>query len=229
MKPKEIFETVKKEGRKNLSLAEAIEVLKYYKIPFVRGKIVNNIKDAITYAKKIGFPVVLKIVSKDIVHKTDVGGLILNINNEEELKDSFLRLLNNVRSKVPKAKIDGVLIQQMVNGYEVLIGGILDEQFGSCISFAMGGIFVEVYSDVSYRVVPITKRDAEEMIKETKAYKILSGFRNKPKADIKALIGILLKTSKILEENPEIKELDINPIFALSKGALAADARIILK
>jgi len=229
MDPKQVFKKLKEEKRKNLTELESRKILKYYKIPVVKGKLTTNIKDVLHFAREYGFPVVLKIVSKDILHKSDVGGVFLNIENEDELKRSYRKLLQNVKRNVPKASIEGVFIQKMIKrGYEVIVGGIKDKQFGSCVSFGLGGIYTEIYDDVSFRITPITKKDAEDMIKDTKAFKILNGFRNKPRADMRALVDILLKTSRMLSENPEIKELDINPVFAQEKGAIAVDARIIL-
>lgn len=162
------------------------------------------------------------------MHKTDVGGLIINIKTKEELKNSFNRLMANVKRKVARAKISGVLVQKMIeNGREVIIGGKKDSQFGQTIMFGGGGVLTEIMGDVSFRVCPINRRDAEEMIKETKYFKVLKGYRGK-RCDVNALIEILLKTSKLLEENQEIAELDINPVISLSKGAVAVDARIVI-
>jgi acyl-CoA synthetase (NDP forming) len=169
----------------------------------------------------------LKVVCAKAIHKTDVGGIALDIKNKEELEKSYQKIINNVKKKV-KAKIDGILIQKMVKGgQEVIVGGKKDPQFGQTLMFGLGGIFTEVYDDVSFRVVPIGKKDAEEMVQEIKGYKILKGYRGK-KYDINALIDILLKTSKLLEENQEIVELDINPVIVLQKGAVAVDARIVV-
>ena len=136
-------------------------------------------------------------------------------------------LTKNLRKNVPDAEVESYMVQRMVSGYEVIIGGIRDEQFDHCISFGLGGIYTEIFEDVSFRVVPITKKDAIEMIRETKAYRILKGYRNRPRADIDALIETLLKTSKLLDENPRIIELDLNPVFSLPRGAVVADVRII--
>ena len=230
MKPKEIFKRVKRAKRKNLTEAEAREVLKFYRIPLVEAKIVKNLEEAKSFVKKVGYPVVLKVISPQIIHKTEVGGVILNIRSDKELFEAFHEIMKNVERSMPNAEIKGFFIQKMMpRDYEVIIGGKKDPTFGQTIAFGLGGIFVEVFEDVSFRVVPISKEDAREMIQEIKGYKILKGYRGKKPADINALIDILLKTSKMLEENEEIKELDINPVFALHKGAYAGDARIILE
>jgi len=230
MKPKEIFKRVKRAKRKNLTEAEAREVLKFYRIPLVEAEIVKNLEEAKSFVKKVGYPVVLKVISPQIIHKTEVGGVILNIRSDKELFEAFHEIMKNVERSMPNAEIKGFFIQKMMpRDYEVIIGGKKDPTFGQTIAFGLGGIFVEVFEDVSFRVVPISKEDAREMIQEIKGYKILKGYRGKKPADINALIDILLKTSKMLEENEEIKELDINPVFALHKGAYAGDARIILE
>ncbi|HDM05879.1 MAG TPA: acetyl-CoA synthetase [Candidatus Aenigmarchaeota archaeon] len=230
MKPKEIFKRVKRAKRKNLTEAEAREVLKFYRIPLVEAEIVKNLEEAKSFVKKVGYPVVLKVISPQIIHKTEVGGVILNIRSDKELFEAFHEIMKNVERGMPNAEIKGFFIQKMMpRDYEVIIGGKKDPTFGQTIAFGLGGIFVEVFEDVSFRVVPISKEDAREMIQEIKGYKILKGYRGKKPADINALIDILLKTSKMLEENEEIKELDINPVFALHKGAYAGDARIILE
>ncbi len=230
MLPKEIFESIKRKRRNNLTELESRKVLKYYKIPLVKGEIIKSLEEAKKFVEKVGYPVVLKVVSRQIIHKTDVGGVILNIDNEKKLYQAYHQIIKNVEKNAPKATITGFFIQEMIKGgVEVIVGGKYDPTFGQTIAFGLGGIFVEVFEDVSFRVVPITREDAIEMMKEIKGYKILKGYRGKPPVDFEALIDILLKTSKMLEENPEIKELDINPVFALPNGAVAVDARIIIK
>jgi acyl-CoA synthetase (NDP forming) len=230
MNPKEIFKKVKSSRRNNLTEYEAREVLSYYDIPVVKGEIVKSLEGAKKFVEKVGYPVVMKVVSRQIIHKTEVGGVVLNIRNDKELYQAYHGIIKNVEKKAPKAKIDGFFIQEMLpNDREVIVGGKKDPTFGQTIAFGMGGVFVEVLEDVSFRVVPITRQDTIEMLKEIKALKILKGYRGKPPVDFEALVNILLKTSKMLESNPEIKELDINPIFALPERAVAGDARIIVE
>lgn len=225
--PKAIFNRAKKEGRKLLTIDESFEVLKSYKIPIASYKVVKNKEDAIKFANKLGYPVVLKAISKKITHKTDVGAISLNLRSEETTLQAFDEILKNM--KKAKVKVDGILVQKAINGgQDIMIGGKKDPQFGQTIAFGPGGIFVEAFEDLSFRVVPITKTDAEEMMKETKGYKILAGFRGK-KYDTNELAEILMKVSRLLNENQNITELDINPIIVLQKGATAVDARIILE
>ncbi len=225
MKPSHIFKKVKKDKRKNLFESEAREVLEYYKIPVAKWALAKKVTDALVFSKKIGFPVALKVVSRDITHKTDAGGVFLNINSEKEVEQAFNQIIKNVKKHKPKARIDGILVQKMVRGQEVIVGGKKDPQFGQALMFGGGGILVELLEDISFKVVPVNKKDAEEMMQETKVYKILKGFRGK-KYDVNSVLNILLKTSKILEQNPEISELDINPVIVMKKNAFAVDARI---
>lgn len=228
MQPKAIFKKVKRDKRKNLLEFEAREVLGHYKIPVAKWKLAKKVTEAAAFSKKIGFPVVLKIVSKDIIHKTDVGGIFLNLNSEKEVEKAFNQIIKNVKKHKPKARIDGILVQKMIEeGQQVIIGGKKDPQFGQVLMFGGGGVLVELLEDVTFRVVPVNKRDAEEMMQETKVYQILKGFRGK-KYDVNSVLNILLKTSKLLEQNPEITELDLNPIIVLPKNAFTVDARIVV-
>jgi len=225
----EIFHRARQERRCNLTEDESKQVLLDYHIPVVKSKVVKNFNEAVTFAKEIGFPVVIKVVSPDIIHKTEVGGVILDIWDVDYLKKSFFKMLENLKHKAPQAKIKGFLVQKMIEkGQEVIIGGKKDKQFGHVVMFGSGGILVEVFDDVSFRVVPIDRGDAEDMIKETKGYKILKGFRGK-KYSINSLVEILLKTSQFLEKNPQVVELDINPVIVWEHGAIAVDARIIFE
>ena len=229
MRPKQIFEKVRNENRSNLTEFESREILKYYGIPCVDGLLSQNIEDCITFGEKFGYPLVLKIASRDIIHKTDIGGVLVGIKNEKELRDGFNQIIKNVKQKKPEARIDGIFVQKMLpKSTEVIVGGKKDPTFDSVIVFGLGGIFVEVFEDVSFRIVPITPKDAKNMIKEIKGFEVLNGIRGGKPSDLNALTDILLKTSRVMEENQEIIELDINPIFALEKGAIAVDARIII-
>lgn len=227
MGPKAIFSKLHKEGRKLLTLEESLEVLKQYKIPVADYAVAKSKEEAVKAAKRLGYPVVLKAISKKVTHKTDVGALALNLSSEEAVRKAFAEISKNIE-KV-KTKEDGMLVQKMVSGgIEVIIGGKKDSQFGQTIAFGLGGVFVETFEDVAFRIVPITKADAEEMMKDTRGYKILTGFRGKI-YDTEALADALIKVSKLLDENQNIAELDINPVIVLPKGTVAVDARIVLE
>ncbi|MEJ2242670.1 MAG: acetate--CoA ligase family protein [Candidatus Bathyarchaeota archaeon] len=225
-----IFEKVSSQERSFLLEQEAKTVCKEYGIPITEMRIANSAEEAIIYSKEIGYPVVLKIISPDVLHKIDVGGVVLDIDNEEEAITGYNQIIENVKIHKPSAKIEGILVQEMAPpSTEIIIGGIKDPQFGPTIMFGLGGTFVEVMKDVSFRIAPINKEDAQEMITEIKAYPILKGYRGQSPRDIDAIIEILLNTSRLVIENQNIKELDLNPVMVYSKGAKTVDARIILE
>ncbi|MEM7821641.1 MAG: acetate--CoA ligase family protein [Candidatus Aenigmatarchaeota archaeon] len=211
-----------------LGLDASLKFIKSYGIPIVEYKLAKNRKEVVEFANKIGYPVVLKLDSKDIAHKTDVGGVFPNLKSNYEVEKSFLKIISNIKSRFPNATINGIVVQKMVeDGIEVMIGGKLDEQFGQTITFGSGGILAELIEDISIRVCPITKSIAEEMIRETKIYRLLQGYRGF-NYDVKAVVEVLLKVSKMLEKNYGIKEIDINPLFVLRKNAFAADVRVVV-
>jgi len=201
-----------------------------YAIPVTTFKLAKNEKEAAKFAEQIGFPVVLKIVSPEIIHKSDAGGVMINLKNAVEVQDAYRKILENAKKYNAAARINGVLVQEMApQSTEVIVGAIKDPQFGQTLMFGLGGIFVELLKDVTFRVAPITRQDAEEMITEVKAYPLLKGYRNTPPTDINAIVTVLVNTSKLIMDYPEIKELDLNPVMAYEKGAKTVDARIILE
>jgi len=226
----EILAKAGKEKRSLLTEIESKELLKAARIPVVETRLAASKKEAIELAAKLGFPVVMKIVSPDVVHKSDAGGVRLSIQNATQAGRAYTEILANIKKHYPRAKIVGVTVQKMAKqGIEVIIGMTKDAQFGPVIMFGLGGILVEVLKDVSFRIVPMTKRDASEMITEIKGYPILKGYRGQDPADIPYLEDLIVKVSEFVDKNPEIKELDLNPVFAYKDGALAVDARIILE
>ncbi|MCX5997163.1 MAG: acetate--CoA ligase family protein [Chloroflexi bacterium] len=226
----EILGKARQEKRTLLTEIESKELLKAAKIPVVETKLATSKTEAIELAKTMGFPVVMKIVSPDVVHKSDAGGVKLNILNATQVGKAYSDILASVKKHYPKAKIVGVTVQKMAKqGIEVIIGMTKDAQFGPVIMFGLGGILVEVLKDVSFRIVPMTKRDAGEMITEIKGFPILKGYRGQDPADVPYLEELIVKVSDFVDKNPEIKELDLNPVFAYKSGALAVDARIILE
>jgi len=225
-----IFDQVRKEGRSILTEFESKRILKQAGIPVVETKLAETQKEAVSLSRKMGFPVALKIASPDVIHKSDSGGIRLSLNSVAEVKKAYDEILKKVERQYPRAVIHGVSIQKMVRpGTEVIVGVSKDPQFGPVVMFGLGGIFVELLKDVSFRVIPIERRDAQEMIKEIKGYPLLEGYRGKEPANIPALVEIILKLSRWIEENPQIKELELNPIFAYRDKAVAVDARIILE
>jgi acyl-CoA synthetase (NDP forming) len=225
-----IINQAKKEGRKVLLETEAKTICTQYDIPVTKFDLAKNEKEASEYADQIGYPVVLKIVSPDIIHKSDAGGVILNLKTSTEVNIAYKKIIENAKKYKADAKIIGVLIQEMApQSTEVIVGAIKDPQFGQTVMFGLGGIFVELLKDVNFRVAPINTEDAKEMITQLKAFPLLNGYRNTPPADIDALAEILCRVSRLIMENPEIKELDLNPVMAYPKGAKTVDARIIIE
>jgi len=213
-----------------LTEVESKELLKKAGIPVVEAKLARSKKEAISVSKEMGFPVVLKISSPDVVHKSDSGGVKLGLANATQVGKAYTEIISSVKQAYPEAQIEGVSIQPMAPpGVEVIVGMSKDPQFGPVLMFGLGGILVEVLKDVSFRIVPVTERDAREMIREIKGYPILEGYRGQKPASIPALEKLIVKVSQFVEKNPQIKELDLNPIFAYPDKAVAVDARIILE
>jgi len=229
-KTSKIFMATCKEGRKYLLETEAKAVCMEYDIPVTKFKLAKNEAEAVKFADAIGYPVVLKIVSPDIIHKSDVGGVLVGLKNAGGVRKGYNLIMKNVKKHNEKAGIVGILVQEMAPpSTEVIVGMTKDPQFGPALMFGLGGIFVEVLKDVTFRIAPITEEEACEMISEVKAYPLLKGYRGMPPADIDAIVQILLSTSKLVMEHDEIKELDLNPIIVYRKGAKTVDARIILE
>ena len=210
---------------------EGYKILSAYKLPVLPHILVKNEKELVEKAKEIGYPVVMKVVSSQILHKTDVGGVVVDIGNENELLAKFKEMNSNIKKFMPDAKIEGYLIQKMAEkGVETIMGIKKDPQFGPLIMFGMGGIYVEVLKDVSFRICPIRELTALHMIQDTKGYTILKGFRGKGPSDIKTIEESLLRLSQLAMDFPEFTEIDINPfmVYEQGKGAFAIDARFLI-
>ncbi|MCD6084418.1 MAG: acetate--CoA ligase family protein [Desulfurococcales archaeon] len=229
---KEIIKNAKDEGRNKLLEHEAYEVLSAYGLPVPRAGLAKDPDEAVKIAESVGYPVVLKIVSPDIVHKSDVGGVKVGLSSSDEVVKAFKDIMNGVAKHAPKARVAGILVQEMVpEALEVIVGTTRDPTFGPIVLFGLGGIFVEVLKDVSFRITPVTKYDAETMLSEIKAAKILEGYRGMPPRDKEALVDMIIKISKFMEEQEDVTDVDLNPImvFEEGKGAKIADARILIK
>lgn len=199
-----------------LAPEESLRIARKYYIPFPKQRIVKTSREAKKFSEKIRFPVVMKLSSSSISHKTEAGGVFTGVDRESVEK--VFRKIMEIRGA------EGVLVQKQVKGIETIVGGLRDSQFGPCVSFGTGGIFVEILKDVNFRVCPITKKDALEMIKETKIYHVLKGYRGK-KYDVEGLVEVLLKVSRLMAKE-KVKELDINPLICSEKGVWAADVRM---
>ena len=219
----------KKNELRQITEVEAKKLLKAGGIPVVDTELATTKAEAISISKRMGFPVVLKIVSPDIIHKSDVGGVKLGLANATQAGRAYTEIMESVKQKQPNAAVQGVSVQKMARpGVEVIIGMSTDAQFGPVLMFGLGGILVEVLKDVSFRIVPLERRDAAEMIREIKGFPILQGFRGSEPVELSVLEDLLLNVSKFVEAHPEIKEMDLNPVFAYRNSAVAVDARILI-
>jgi len=229
---RELFDRVRSEGRVSIGDTEAREVLEAYGFPIPQSRLAETPEEAIEFAEEMGYPVVLKIASPDILHKTDVGGIKLNLGSPDDVRDAFDLIVYRAGRYVPGARVWGCLVQQMVTGgREVLVGMSRDPQFGPLVAFGLGGIYVEALKDVAFRVAPFSREEAGEMIHEIRSYPLLEGIRGEPPADHEAMVDALLRISQLVTDFPEIVELDINPlmVFEEGRGAMAIDMRLVLR
>ncbi len=220
----------RKEGRTLLTEVEAKHILKEAGLNVVDSRLAKDKAEAQATAKELGYPVVLKILSPDIVHKSDVGGVKLGLQDESAVGAAYDEIMAAAKKASPEANIHGVSVQTMAKpGLEVILGITKDPQFGPVLMFGLGGILVEVLKDVAFRIVPLNKRDAGQIVREIKGYPLLEGYRGQEPANVEKLEEEILKLSAFVESHPEIKELDLNPVFAYKDGVTAVDARIVLE
>jgi acyl-CoA synthetase (NDP forming) len=227
MQNADILSRARKEGRALLSYEEGKQILQDCGVPvapWVAARDRAEVKEA---CRIIGFPMVMKVLSPDVVHKTDIGGVVADLRTEEEAGLAFDRIMGNLKEMKPAARLNGVVVEKRIEGLEVVIGATKDAQFGPVLMFGMGGVWVEFLKDVSFRLIPVEPADAEEMIREVKGYSLLQGFRGK-RADIETLRDILLNVSSLVSRHPEIAEIDLNPVITSPSGSVAADVRIQL-
>jgi len=227
----DIISEVKSSGKNYLTEDLSDKLLKAYGLPIVQAEVASSPEEAVKIAESIGYPVVMKVVSDQIIHKSEAGGVLLKINSADDVKNGFEKILKNANTYDPNAQVKGILVEQMVpDGEEVILGLKRDNSFGPVIMFGLGGIYVEVFKDVSFRVAPLSMYDAEHMIAETKSATILQGIRGKKPGDMEKLLECILRLSQLAVNHPSIKELDINPLIVREKGlgAFVADARIMI-
>jgi acetyltransferase len=228
----EVLERVRQEGRISIGDAEARSLLQAYGLRIPRSEVAETAEHAIEIANQIGYPVVLKIASPDILHKTDIGGVKVGLENAEDVRDAFDLMVYRAQRYVPDARIWGCLVQEMVpaGGIEVLVGMNRDPQFGPLVTFGLGGIYVETLKDVTFRIAPFSRKEAEAMLGEIRAHALLDGVRGKPPADKEAIVNALLRMGQLVQDFPEIAELDINPlvVYPRNQGAVAIDMRLVM-
>jgi len=225
----EIIENVLSSGRKILLPDEAMDIIKSSGISTPVYALAKTANEAVAAAKSMGFPVVLKIVSPDVLHKSDVGGVVVGVENDKEVERNYDEIMNNLIRKVPDADIIGMLVEKQVpTTTEVIVGGIRDKQFGPTVMFGLGGIFVELFKDVVFRIAPVTETEALGMIMETKGYSVLNGYRGTEKLDIQKLSKTVVTVSELISDIGEIKEVELNPLLVYTEDVTAVDARIII-
>ena len=224
-----LLDAAKAEGRTSLTAPEAKELCDLYGIPVPREGLARNADDAVRLAEGMGFPVVMKIVSPQILHKTEAGGVLVGVPDAAAVRDGYKTIMDRARAYDPKAELIGVQVQQMVTGgTEVIVGSITDQSFGKLVAFGLGGVLVEVLKDVTFRLAPVTREDAEAMLDGIQAADMLKGVRGGKPVDRAALADLIVNVSRLVDEVPEIVELDLNPVFAREDGAIAADVRVVL-
>ncbi len=225
----DVIDRAKEQGRTVLTEIESKQVLEEAGIPTARARLARTAAEAVKLAKGAGFPVVLKVVSPDVTHKSDVGGVRLGLDSPQAVEAAFAEIAAAVKARQPDARIEGVAVQAMAApGIEVIMGMSKDPQFGPVLMFGLGGVLVEVLKDVAFRIVPLEPRDARQMVREIKGFPVLQGYRGQDPADLEALERLLQRLSEFVEAHPEIEELDLNPVFAFKDGAIAVDARIVV-
>lgn len=225
----QIIEKARREKRQVLTEIEAKEILGEAGIPCTRTVLAPTKEMAVSIAEELGYPVVLKVSSVDISHKSDAGGVKVNLSSAREVEEAYAAIMASCRAYDPKAAIEGVSVQPMARpGTEIIMGMIKDKSFGPVVMFGLGGIFVEVLKDVAFRIVPIDQEDAVQMMEEIQGKKLLGGYRGKEPADRETLQKMLVALSDFVNATPGIEEIDMNPVFAYSEGAAVVDARIIL-
>jgi acyl-CoA synthetase (NDP forming) len=227
----EIIKAARDVERRTLGL-ESIGILAAYGIPVVKTAFAKIEEEAIKAADNIGYPLVMKIISPQISHKSDVGGIMLSLKNTDEVRAAYREMMGNIPKKRPDAVLEGVQVQPMLSGgKEVIIGMIRDPTFGPMLMFGLGGVYVEILKDVKFAITPLNEKEAREMITGIKAYPLLAGTRGSKPSDIDALVDAILRVSKLVCDFPEIEEFEINPMVVLEerKGAFAVDMRLTLK
>lgn len=224
-----ILDTVKREGRTSLTAPEARALCEAWQIPIPKEALATTADQAAAQAEAIGFPVVLKIVSPQILHKTEAGGVLVGVKSADDVRAGFKRIVESAGRYDPKAEILGVQVQQMlVGGQEVIVGAVTDPSFGKLVAFGLGGVLVEVLKDITFRLAPVDREEALSMLDGIQAAAILKGVRGAPPVDREALSDLIVKVSQLVDAVPEIVELDLNPVFARTDGAIAADVRVVV-
>ena len=226
----DIFERAEAEQRSNLLETESRDILGRYGLTLPKATFIASTKEVSQAMEGMSFPLAMKVVSPDIIHKSDAGGIKLDLKDEQEVEKAFEDIMANACKFTKRERVLGALVSQMApDGQECIIGMIQTPQFGPVVMFGLGGVFVEILKDVSFRVAPLSRKDIDEMIKEIKGYPLLTGVRGEKPKDIDAIRNIIARLSDIAVEHTEIAEIDLNPVIVHETGASIVDSRIILK
>ncbi len=225
-----IVEKILASGRKTALPSEALDIVKLFGIDVPGHVLVKTPEEAVKFSAEIGFPLVMKVASSEAIHKSEKGGVVLGIQGVREVEESYNKIIIDLKKEIPDSQISGILLQKQIpEATHLIVGGIHDEQFGPVVMFGMGGVFVELFKDVSFRITPVTEVEALEMIKEIKAYPVLSGYRGSKVLDIKHIIKIIINISELISNISIIKEVELNPLLAYDKNVVAVDAKVILR
>src|ERR1700704_4695819 len=226
---RKVLDAVKADKRSSLTAAEGKRVCYAYGIPVPREGVAKTAAEAAKLAADMGFPVVMKIVSPDILHKTEAGGVVVGVKSAADAEANYATILANAKKYKADAKIEGIQVQQMLmGGQEVIIGAVTDGSFGKLVAFGLGGVLVEVLKDITFRLAPATKQDALSMLVGIQAAEMLKGVRGSDPANRDAIADIIVNVSKLITDFPEISEMDLNPVFATKDNAIPADVRIVV-
>jgi acyl-CoA synthetase (NDP forming) len=218
----------REEGRDSLLYTESKEILEIWGIPTALSRVARSKEEASRTARSIGYPVVMKVLSPDVIHKSDAGGVFTDLRSKRDVMFAYESIEKNMEETVPRIRMAGVVVDEMCSGIEVIVGVTKDPQFGHSILFGMGGTLVELLKDVSFRLVPVEPIDAQDMIEEVKGFTLLEGYRGK-KGNIESLRNLLVKVSELIVKYPEIIEMEMNPVFNSPKGSVVADVRVLIK
>lgn len=230
MEVEKIVEKILASGRKVALPDEALDIVKLSGIDVPGHVLVKTPGEAVKVSTKIGFPLVMKIASSDAIHKSEAGGVVSGIREVQEVEENFNKIMGNLKRKIPDAQISGILLQKQIpEATHLIVGGLHDEQFGPVVMFGMGGVLVELFKDVSFRIAPVTEVETLEMIREIKAYPALSGYRGSKMVDIKQIVKAIIIISELISNISIIKEVELNPLLVYEKNVMAVDARVILR
>lgn len=230
MRVRDIIEGAAAAGRRVLLEPEAKELCRLVGIPVPKFKVAASPEEAASAAEELGYPVVMKVVSPDVIHKAEVGGVALGLHSRGDVEAAYAKLVEGVRARVPGARIVGVLVEEQARpGLEVALGLLRDPQFGPAVMFGLGGAMLELYKDVSFKLAPLAYEEARELVAETKVGRLIEGFRGAPRRDLEALVDIALKLSKLGVEEELIELIDLNPVMAYERGALVVDAKVLIR